>query len=163
MRPPLRLLAAAAGAAAASAAVAAAVSGHDAAAEAAAGGVAQVDQARQGVGGVDGAGSGLSASGFRTARSGSLTSPYAFRLMRYARRPQAEVLEQHLLLAGQEAQLEPAEDVIHDRLGIADVGIAAPSAGLEARVRELFAEQFQRDAMLQRDARRRERSCPSGR
>ena len=36
-------------------------------------------------------------------------------------------------------------------LAIADVGIAAPAAGLEARVRELFAEQFQRHAMLQRD------------
>jgi len=51
-------------------------------------------------------------------------------------RPQ--VLEQELLLSGHEAQLEPAEDVIHDRLGEADVGIARPSAGLEAGVRELF-------------------------
>src|SRR5579862_4066741 len=56
-RPPLHkpFLAAAAGAAATAAAVATAVSGHDAAAEAAGGRVAQVDQACQGVGGVDGA------------------------------------------------------------------------------------------------------------
>ena len=66
-------------------------------------------------------------------------------------RPEPEVFEQHLLLAGQEAQLEPAENVVHDALGVADVGVAGPSAGLEAGVGELFAEQFQRDSVLQRD------------
>ena len=50
-------LAAAARAAATHASIAAAVSGHDAAAEAAGGRVSQVDDVRQGVGGVDGAGS----------------------------------------------------------------------------------------------------------
>ena len=64
--PTQTVLAAAAGAAAAHAAVAAAVSGHDAAAEAAAWGVAQVDDARQRVGGVDRSGFRLPASsGFR--------------------------------------------------------------------------------------------------
>lgn len=48
-------LRAAAGAAAAAAAVATAVASHDAAAEAATGGVAEVDEASQGVGGMDGA------------------------------------------------------------------------------------------------------------
>src|SRR5271156_677787 len=52
----------------AAAAVATAVAGHDAAAEAAAGSVAQVDDAGQGVGGVNGAGSGFAVSGLRTAR-----------------------------------------------------------------------------------------------
>src|SRR5882757_7925236 len=66
-------------------------------------------------------------------------------------RPQSQILEQHLLLPGEEAQLEPAEDVVHDRLGEADVGIAGPAAGLKAGVREFFAEQLQRHAMLQRD------------
>ena len=65
--------------------------------------------------------------------------------------PWPQVLEQHLLLAGQEAQLEPAEDVVHDRLGEADVGGFAPAAGLEAGVGEFFAQQFQRHAVLQRD------------
>ena len=55
-------LATAAGAAAAHAAVAAAVSGHDAAAEAAGWGVAQVDDARQGVGGMNRAGAGSQVS-----------------------------------------------------------------------------------------------------
>jgi hypothetical protein len=54
VRPYTCRLAAAAGATAAHAAVATAVSGHDAAAEAAAGGIAQIDDARQRVGGVDG-------------------------------------------------------------------------------------------------------------
>src|SRR5579863_1610640 len=63
--------------------------------------------------------------------------------------PQAQVLEEHLLLAGGEAQIEPAEDVVHDRLGEADVGIAAPAAGLEAGVGKLLAQQFQRHAVLQ--------------
>src|SRR5579871_237749 len=63
---------------------------------------------------------------------------------------QSEILEQHLLLARQEAQLQPAEDVIHDRLGVADIRVAAPAAGLEASMRELLAERLQRYAVLQR-------------
>ncbi len=50
--------------------------------------------------------------------------------------------------------MQPAEDVIHDRLGEADIRIAAPAAGLEARVRELLAEQLQRNSVLQRDRNR---------
>jgi hypothetical protein len=73
------------------------------------------------------------------------------RLRSDARRPEPKILKQHPLLPGKETQLEPAEDVVHDRLGKADVGIAGPAARLEACVGELFAEQLQRDAMLQRD------------
>ncbi len=76
-------------------------------------------------------------------------------------RPQ--VIEQQLLLSGEEAQLQPAEDVVHDRLGKADVGIVAPAAGLEAGVGEFLAQQLQRHAMLQRDGDGAGRSCPSGR
>ena len=144
-------LAAAAGAAATSASVAAAVSRHDAAAEAAARSVTQVDQACQLIGGVNGAGT---SSRFPVLTSQRGRGALRFRdpFGRRCRRcPQSQVFEQHLLLAGEEAQLEPAEDVIHDRLGVADVRIAAPAAGFEARVRELLAEQFQRHAVLQRD------------
>src|SRR5208282_5866049 len=65
----------------------------------------------------------------------------------------AQVLEQELLLSAEEAHLEPAENVVHDRLGKSDIGIARPSAGLKASVRKFFAEQLQRHAMLQRDGR----------
>ena len=61
----------------------------------------------------------------------------------------AQGVEQELLLAGEEAQLEPAENVVHDRLGESDLGSAAPAAGFEAGVSELFAEKFQRHAVLQ--------------
>src|SRR3954468_5065968 len=99
-------LAAAAGAAAARAAVAAAVSGHDAAAEAAAGSVAQVDYARQCVGGVDLTSDfGLRACGVRRR----VDFCRAF-LLRRGCGPEPQVFEQHLLLAGQETQLDPAED-----------------------------------------------------
>src|SRR5581483_630697 len=46
------------------------------------------------------------------------------------------------------------EDVIHDRLGEADVRIAAPAAGLEAGVREFLAEQLERNSVLERDRNR---------
>ena len=140
-------LATAAGAAAAHASVAAAVSGHDAAAEAAAGGVAQVDYARQGIGGVDWTSDfGLRDCGVRRR----IDFCRAF-LLRRGCGPQPQILKQHLLLAGQEAQLDPAEDVVHDALGVADVRIAGPSARLKACVGEFFAEQLQRNAVLQRD------------
>ena len=100
---------------------------------------------------MDRTGSGLPGSGFRTAGGGGLIlTSYAFRL-RCASGAQPEIFEQHLLLAGQEAQLEPAEDVVGDRLGVAEVGIAAPAAGFEAGVGKLFAEQAQRNAVLQCD------------
>src|SRR5215831_6180704 len=74
-----------------------------------------------------------------------------WRRVRRTSRLQTQIFEQHLLLAGEEAQLQPAEDVIHDRLGKADFGIVCPAAGLETRVRELFAEQLQRHTVLQGD------------
>src|SRR4029079_10206194 len=55
------------------------------------------------------------------------------------------------LLAGEEAELEPAKDVVHDRLGVAKLGVLRPAAGLEARVRELLAERLQGHAVLQRE------------
>src|SRR6516225_11680141 len=69
-------------------------------------------------------------------------------------RLQPQVLEQHLLLPGQEAQLQPAENVIHDRLGKSDFRIVRPTARLKAGVRKLFAEQLQRYSVLQRDRHR---------
>ncbi len=59
--------------------------------------------------------------------------------------------EEGELLAGEEAQLEPAEDVIHDGLGVADVLVAGPAGGLKARVRELLAQDFERHSVLQRE------------
>jgi hypothetical protein len=53
------------------------------------------------------------------------------------------------LLAGEEAELDPAEDVIHDGFGVADVLVAGPAGGLEAGVRELLAQDFERDAVLE--------------
>ena len=52
----------------------------------------------------------------------------------------------------EEAHLDPAEDVIHDGLGEADLRVAGPAGGLEAGVGELLAQHAQRHAMLQRDA-----------
>src|SRR5208282_446253 len=75
----------------------------------------------------------------------------------------AQVLEQELLLSAEEAHLQPAENVVHDRLGKADVGIARPSAGLEARVRKLLAEKFQRHSMLQRDRDRQSKAVHEAR
>src|ERR1035437_6332373 len=75
-------------------------------------------------------------------------------LIRHARRRGVDVLgtqavKQRLLLSGEEAQLQPAEDVIHDGLGVANVLVTAPAAGLEAGVRKLFAHQLERHAVLQ--------------
>ena len=53
-----------------------------------------------------------------------------------------QIFEQGVLLAGDEAQLQPAEDVVHDGFGDGDVLVAGEAAGLEAGVRELVAEQF---------------------
>ena len=54
---------------------------------------------------------------------------------------QRKAVEQLALFGGNdEFQFQPAEDVINDELGTADLGIAGPTAGLEARVRE-FATQ----------------------
>src|SRR5438552_18878953 len=117
-------------AAAAHALITAAVSHHDRAAEAARRRVAQVDDAGQGVGGMD---------RVRRGHGGRGRPPYIFRLRAEGCWPRSEVLEQPLLLAGKEARLQPAEDVVHDRLGEADLGVCGPAAGLEAGVREFFA------------------------
>src|SRR5258707_12996492 len=73
-------------------------------------------------------------------------------------RPGTQVIEEQLLLPAEEAELEPAEDIVHDRLGEADVGIARPPAGLEASVRKLLAEKFERHPMLQRDRNRQRKT-----
>src|SRR5437899_10287960 len=140
VRPYVSFLAAAAGAAAAHAAVAAAVSGQDAAAEAATGGVAQVDDARERVGGVDGRTSSQFPVLWSRLRRGTVCVSDSVWAREGSCRFEPEVLEQQLLLAGQETQLEPAEDVVHDALGVADVRVAGPAAGFEAGVGEFFAE-----------------------
>ncbi len=99
---------------------------------------------------MDGASARFTGSGFWTAHAARRFFDLGG-LRNHSRRFEPQVLEQHLLLSGQEAQLEPAEDVVHDRLGVADVGIAGPSARFKASVREFLAEKFQRDAVLQRD------------
>src|SRR5258706_8332618 len=70
---------------------------------------------------------------------------------RRAQRSRTQVVEQQLLLSAEEAELQPAEDVVHDRLGKADIGVAGPSTGLEAGVREFLAVEFQWHTVLQRD------------
>ena len=51
--------------------------------------------------------------------------------------------------AGEETDLHPAEDVIHDGFGVADLLVAGPAGGLEAGVGELRGEDLQRDAVLE--------------
>ena len=60
-----------------------------------------------------------------------------------------EAGEEVELVAGEEADLDPAEDVIHDGLGVADLGVAGPAGGFEAGVGELLAEHTQRHAVLE--------------
>ena len=57
--------------------------------------------------------------------------------------------EQRQLLARKEAQIQPAEDVVHQALRVADLLVARPARGLEPGVRELLAQHAQRNAMLQ--------------
>ena len=52
-------------------------------------------------------------------------------------------------MAGEEAELHPAEEVIHDGFGVADLFVAGPAGGLEAGVGELFGEDLEGDAVLQ--------------
>ena len=49
----------------------------------------------------------------------------------------------------EEAELHPAEEVIHDGLGVADLFVAGPAGGLEAGVGELLAEDLEGDAVLE--------------
>ena len=60
-----------------------------------------------------------------------------------------EAAEEVELVAGEEADLDPAEDVVHDRLGVADLLVAGPAGGLEAGVGELLAEDAERHAVLE--------------
>ncbi len=127
----------------------------------AAGGVAEVNQVFEGVGGVDvvsgcASGSGVAKGVLRLRAFGRSAQEDRSTFFGHAGRAAHHVLgleafEEGLLLSGEEAHLEPAEDVIHDGLGEADVGIMAPAAGLEAGVGELFAEQLEGDAVLQRE------------
>src|ERR1700739_1647197 len=118
------LLAAPARAPTTPAAIARTIPRHDAAAEAATRSVAQVDDASQLVGSVYRTASRLPVTALRTPDRGRRILFHT----RCAAPPQ--ILEQHSLLTGQEPQLQPAENVIHNRLGKADVGIARPAAGL---------------------------------
>src|SRR6202044_41640 len=74
-----------------------------------------------------------------------------------------EAAEEVELVAGEEADLDPAEDVIHDRLGVADLLVAGPAGGLEAGVGELLAEDAQRHAMLKRERDRRRKGVHQAR
>src|SRR5438067_11166590 len=64
--------------------------------------------------------------------------------------PFQHAFEQVALFGLDEAEVQPAEDVVGDRLGEADLAVAAPAARLEAGVRELLAEHSQWHAVLQR-------------
>ena len=174
----LQFLAAAAGAATAHATVAASVPCHDGAAGGATGGVAHVVHLLHGVGDVVyaaifhlvlGAGMGVGAGGLYLRRYALLRrgGVEARRFVCRGRdrfrqrvvvgrvcgaRCGGEAGEEVKLLAAEEAQLQPAEDVIHDRFGVADLLVASPAAGFEAGVGELLAEDLQRHAVLQGDA-----------
>jgi hypothetical protein len=67
-----------------------------------------------------------------------------------AHRRQNHIFEQRILPAGNEPQLQPAEDVVHDALGDGDLRVAGEARRLKARVAELFAHQLHGDAVLQR-------------
>ena len=60
-----------------------------------------------------------------------------------------EGLEQIALVTRQKPEFEPTRDVVHKRLGVADLWISRPTAGLEAHVAEFFAKHAQWHAMLQ--------------
>src|SRR6266542_539895 len=128
------------------AAEAGAVAGHDGAAEVAARGVAHVDHLAQGVGRVSGLALGKQCGlrrGVDLWDGGGLCAVRLLLRGRLRVRTRAQVLKQRLLLAGEEAQIEPAEDVIHDRVGVADLRVLRPAAGLKARVRKFVDQQAQ--------------------
>src|SRR6516162_2855409 len=120
-----------AGTATAHTAIAASVSGHDRAAKAAAGRVSHVHHTRQSIGGVHRPGSGPGTGRTEVADFG-----------RRAHRFRSQVLKQELLLAGQKAHMQPAEDVVHDRFGKADLGIVRPAARFKTSVGELLTQQL---------------------
>src|ERR1019366_375970 len=57
--------------------------------------------------------------------------------------------EQFALITRQEPEFEPPRDVVHKRLGVADLWISRPTAGLKAHVAEFFAKHPQWHAVLQ--------------
>src|SRR5664279_5106607 len=57
--------------------------------------------------------------------------------------------EQFALITRQEPEFEPPRDVVHKRLGVTDLWISGPTAGLEAHVAEFFAKHAQWYAVLQ--------------
>src|SRR5271157_836869 len=57
--------------------------------------------------------------------------------------------EQFALVTHQEPEFEPPRDVVHERLGVADLWISGPTAGLEPHVAEFFAKHAQWHAVLQ--------------
>src|SRR5664279_4138805 len=57
--------------------------------------------------------------------------------------------EQFALITRQEPEFEPPRDVIHKRLGVADLWISGPTAGLEAYMREFAAKHFEGYPILQ--------------
>jgi len=57
--------------------------------------------------------------------------------------------EERQLRAGEETQMEPAEDVVHQALGVADLRVTRPAGGFEAGVGELLAHHLQRHSVLQ--------------
>src|SRR6516162_10014013 len=124
------------------AAIARAVSRHNRAADMACGGVAEIDNFFQRVGGVDYTGGGRTLLGDAGHRRLATRNCFF--------RTWAKAFEQRLLLAFEELDVEPAEDIVHDRFGEPDVAVRRPAAGLETRVRELFAQQLQRYTVLQR-------------
>src|ERR1700731_4049789 len=63
---------------------------------------------------------------------------------------QHHILEQRILPSSDEPQFKPAEDVVHDALGDLYLRVAGEARRLKARVLELFAQQFQGYAVLQR-------------
>lgn len=162
--------------------VARSVTRHDRAADVAAWSVAHVHQISHGIGGVVDAAifemwrAGIVAFGrWRLAMNQTALRRGCFcvalagqkRLLRFhrgrqlgrtgfaRRRRNDHVLEQRELLSGDEADFQPAEDVVHHRLGNRDLLVAGEAAGLEAGVLEFVAQQAQRNSVLQRERDRR--------
>src|SRR5579859_3715535 len=144
------VLAAAAGGATAHASVTAAVADHDGAAGVTAGCVPHVEVFLHGVGYVNhgalaGFGCSVDSAVFHASAGPALRRRASFREDAAGRRPgfvphlvssrfswclirrSSETGEQAQLMPGKEAQLEPAEDVIHDGLGKANVLVAGPA------------------------------------
>ena len=57
--------------------------------------------------------------------------------------------EEDSLLTFEESEFEPAKQIIHERLGVADLLIAGPTTGLKSRVAKLVAENLERHSVLQ--------------